>query len=327
MRALFVAAESWPIAGAFRIARGSKSEAQVIVASIADGAARGRGECVPYARYGESMDSVQAQIESVRGEIERGLSREALHRALPAGAARNALDCALWDLEAKRARKPVHELAGLPPPKPVATAFTLGIDTPARMGEAARTAGVRPILKLKLAGDADDLARVAAVREAVPQSKLIVDANEAFTRESLAALAPQLARLGVALIEQPLPANADEPLESFASPVPLCADESAHDRDTLGAVAGRYAYINIKLDKTGGFTEAIALARAAHARGLKLMVGCMVATSLAMAPAVLLAQDADWVDLDGPLLLSRDRDPGLRYDGALVYPPEAVLWG
>jgi len=281
---------------------------------------------VPYARYGESVDSVLAQIGSVRGAIEGGMDRDALRGALPAGGARNALDCALWDLEAKRAGRRVWELAGLPAPGPVTTAFTLSVDTPENMAAAAREAADRPLLKLKLTGDGD-LERVAAVRRGAPRSRLIVDANEAWTAEHYASFATKLSPLGVELIEQPLPAGSDEGLARVAHPIPVCADESCHDRETLAPLAGRYEAVNVKLDKTGGLTEALALVAAARAQGHKIMVGSMVGTSLAMAPALLVAQGAEWVDLDGPLLLARDREPGLVYRGSLAEPPPARLWG
>jgi L-alanine-DL-glutamate epimerase-like enolase superfamily enzyme len=325
-RGLTVRREDWPIAGSFTISRGSRTQARVILVEIESGGAVGRGEGVPYARYGESLDSVEAQIASIAGDLEAGMGTHSLQDALPAGAARNAVDCALWDLEAKRTGARAFELAGLPEPAPVETAYTLSLGTPEAMGEAARAAAHRPLLKLKLTGDGD-LARVAAVRHSAPQSRLIVDANEAWTMEHLAGYAPAFARLGVELIEQPLPAAADGQLAGFASPVTLCADESCHDLASLPALAGRYGMVNIKLDKTGGLTEALRLKAAARAAGYKVMVGCMLGTSLAMAPALLVAQGADVVDLDGPLLLARDREPALRYDGALAFPPEAALWG
>jgi L-alanine-DL-glutamate epimerase-like enolase superfamily enzyme len=321
---LDVRIESWPIRGSFRIARGAKHEAHVVVVEAARGDHRGRGECVPYARYGESIETVAAQIGALPKEIDRTL----LQVLLPAGAARNAVDCALWDLEAKEQGRRVYELLGLPPPHPLLTAFTLSLDTPAAMRAAAEAAVARGhrLLKLKVA-DADDLERITSVRAAAPQAKLIVDANEGWTRAALERLAPALAERGVALIEQPLPADADEALHDFESPIPLCADESCHTRADLPRLVGRYSHINIKLDKTGGLTEAVALARAAERAGLKIMVGCMVATSLAMAPAALLGPLADFVDLDGPLLLERDRAPALRYERDMLYPSPLGLWG
>ena len=327
MRHLTVRRESFPIRGAFRISRGAKTEAQVVVAEIRDGDAVGRGECVPYARYGETLDGVVAAIAARAGAVADGLDGEGLNRVMAAGAARNALDCALWDLQAKLAGRPVWQLAGLAqPPRPVVTAFTLSVDTPEAMAAAARAAADRPLLKLKLTG-AGDVERVRAVREAVPSARLIADANEAWTLDQLGAFAPEMAALGVELIEQPLPAAADEGLLGVACPVPLGADESCHGRDGLEALAGLYQVVNIKLDKTGGLTEALRLKAAAEAAGFGIMVGCMVATSLAMAPALLVAQGARLVDLDGPLLLAADRVPGLRYDGAWVHPSEPAVWG
>lgn len=318
--------ESWPIAGRFTISRGSKTAAEVMVVEIVDGAQRGRGECVPYPRYGESIDGAMAQVESIRAALERGMDRAALQAALPAGAARNAVDCALWDLEAKRAGTRAWQLAGLAEPRAVTTAYTLSLDTAEKMGAAAKANAHRPLLKLKLAGP-EDLDRVRAVHANAPRARLIVDANEGWTAAVYAKLAPELARLAVEMIEQPLPAGDDAALAGIARPVPVCADESAHDRAGLAQLTGRYDAVNIKLDKTGGLTEALALAQAARAAGLEVMVGCMVATSLAMAPALLIAGQARWVDLDGPLLLAKDREPGLRFDGSLVHPAPAALWG
>jgi L-alanine-DL-glutamate epimerase-like enolase superfamily enzyme len=325
---LQVSAESWPIAGTFRIARGAKTQAQVIVATIGRNGFAGRGECVPYARYGETTQSVLAQIESLRAEIKNGLTREALQARLPAGAARNALDCALIDLEAKTSGRRAFELLGLPAPVPVKTAYTLSLDTPDAMGEAAAEAHAKGygLLKLKIAGGGD-LERVEAVRRNAGAARLIVDANEAWTREDLVRLTPLLARLGVALIEQPLKAEDDDALIGFDSPVPLCADESCHTRADLPRLQTRYSHINVKLDKAGGLTEAVALSRAAKGMGLRLMVGCMVSTSLAMAPANLLAGMADFVDLDGPLLLTRDREPAMGYVRDILHPPSPQLWG
>lgn len=317
--------EAWPIAGGFRISRESRREARVVVVEITEDGARGQGEATPYARYGESMASVCAQIESVRAALVGGASREDLQALLPAGAARNALDCALWDLEAKRSGIPAWRAAGLAAPGPVATFFTLSLDTPERMARAAGAQG-RTLLKLKIGGK-DDVARVAAVRAAAPGARLIVDANEALDFATLCAVAPELAALGVELIEQPLPAGQDEALEAYRSPVPLCADESLHTLAELDACARRYACVNVKLDKAGGLTEALALTQAARARGLGVMIGCMVATSLAIAPAMLLTEGADFVDLDGAMLLARDRTPGLRFEGARIEPPEPELWG
>jgi L-Ala-D/L-Glu epimerase len=315
--------ESWPIAGAFVIARGAKRQADVVVAHVSDGEVAGRGECVPYARYGETVEGVRQAILALRGELR---DRASLLRQMPAGAARNALDCALWDYEAKRSGRSAATLAGLAAPRPVATAYTISLDAPEAMAaRAAAAARAMPLLKLKLGGAGDE-ARLRQVRAACPAVRLIADANEAWTPELLPSLMAAAADTGVELIEQPLPAGADAALAG-PRPVPVCADESVHDRSSLQALAGRYDAINVKLDKAGGLTEALALAAEARARGLQIMVGCMVATSLAMAPALLLAQHADWVDLDGPLLLARDRDNALRYDGALVHPPTPQLWG
>lgn len=318
--------ESWPIAGAFRISRGSKTEARVILVELSDGTFCGRGEAVPYGRYGETVDGVLAAIEGLREPLAAGMDRAALQRCLPPGAARNAVDCAFWDLEAKRAGVRAWTLAGHARLDPVKTAYTLSLDTPERMAEAARAAAGRPLLKLKI-GSADDLDKVTAVRGAAPRTRLIVDANEALDIDTLNRLAPDLARLGVLMIEQPLPATGDEALVDYRGDVPLCADESLHSRAELEHCAGLYHAVNIKLDKTGGLTEALALRDAARARGLQIMAGCMVATSLAMAPAMLIAQGAEVVDLDGPLLLAQDRSPGLSILGSMIEPPPPELWG
>ena len=325
---LRVRTERWPLAAAFVISRGSKTETEVLVAEIAEGGEgrRGRGEAVPYARYDETVQSVLDQIEGVRPEIEAGADRAALQGLLPAGAARNALDCALWDLDAKRAGVRAWTLAGRPRLDPVKTCFTISLGAAAEMAEAARANAGRPMLKLKI-GDADDLDVVAAVRAAAPRTRLLVDANEALSFDDLRRLAPAFVRLGVMLLEQPLPADEDEALDGYESPVRLCADESLHTRAELAACARRYAVGNIKLDKAGGLTEALALAAEARGLGLGVMVGCMVATSLAMAPAMIVAQGAEVVDLDGPLLLARDREPGLAITGSLIEPPSAELWG
>ena len=324
--ALCVRVERWPIAGSFTISRGAKTEAVVVVAELSDGTHRGRGECVPYARYGETVAGVAAAIEAMSPEISRGLDREELQSAMAPGAARNALDCAFWDLAAKRAGRPVHELIGLPAPKALTTAYTISLATPEAMAQATAGAAGRALLKVKL-GAPGDPARIAAVRRAAPNAELIVDANEGWTPEDLAANLAACAQAGVTLVEQPLPANADDALAYFARQLPICADESAHGCASLSALVGKYDAVNIKLDKTGGLTEALALAVDAERLGLALMVGCMVATSLAMAPAMLLAQRARVVDLDGPLLLARDRPDGLRYEESRVHPPAAALWG
>lgn len=297
-----------------------------MVAEITEGPHLGRGEAVPYARYGEAMAGVLAEMETARVAVEGGADREALQRLLPPGAARNALDCALWNLDAKRAGVRAWELAGRARLDPVKTCYTLSLGSPQAMAEAARQHARRPMLKLKIGG-ADDLDRVQAVREAAPRARLIVDANEGLRFEELTRLAPELARLDVQLVEQPLPVGEDAVLEGWRSPVPLCADESLHTRAELAGCARRYACVNIKLNKAGGLTEALATAAQARALGLEVMVGCMVATSLAMAPAMVVAQGARFVDLDGPLLLARDREPGLAITGSLIEPPPPGLWG
>ncbi|MFG0318250.1 MAG: N-acetyl-D-Glu racemase DgcA [Planctomycetota bacterium JB042] len=318
--------ERWPVRGTFTIARDSYTEVEVVVVELRADGAVGRGECRPYARYGESSASVLAGIESAAPAVARGASRGDLLELLPPAAARNALDAALLDLEAKRSGRPAHELLGAGAPRPVESAFTLGLDTPARTAEAAAAAASRPLLKLKVADD-DVLARVRAVREAAPGARLIVDANEAWTPESLARRLPSLAALGVALVEQPLPAGEDEALAAIDRVVPICADESCRGDDPIPPLAGRYDAVNVKLDKTGGVTTALRVAREARAAGFRVMVGCMVGTSLAMAPAYLIAPEADFADLDGPLLLDRDRDGGVRDDGVLLHPPSRELWG
>lgn len=323
---LRLAVERWPIAGSFAISRGSKTEAVVVVAELGAGKARGRGECVPYARYGETVASVMAAIEALRPRIEAGLTRAGLQAAMPPGAARNALDCAFWDLEAKLSGRRAADLAGLPPLHPVTTAYTISIGAPEEMGRAAEKASARPLLKVKLGRDGDP-ARIAAVRRAAPQAQLIVDANEGWDESNLDANLAACAAAGVTLVEQPLPDGRDAALARIARPIPVCADESAHARDSLAALAGKYDAVNVKLDKAGGLTEALAMAAEAERLGLKLMVGCMVATSLSMAPALLIAQRAAVVDLDGPLLLAGDRPDALVYDGSLIVPPEPALWG
>jgi len=320
---IVVVEETFPLARVFAISRGSKSEARVLTVTVERDGVRGRGECVPYARYGETLAGVAATIRAVPADV----TRARLQALLPAGAARNALDCALWDWEAKRAGRRVWDLAGLPAPVPVVTAFTLSLDAPEAMrAQAAENAG-RPLLKVKLGGGAGDMARLEAVRAGAPAARLIVDANEGWSAEEFAAFAPELARLGVAMVEQPLPAGRDEALGAMARPLPVCADESCHDRASLPALRGRYDMVNVKLDKTGGLTEALALRDAARAEGFGVMVGCMVGSSLAMAPALLAAQGAEVVDLDGPLLLARDRSPALGYDQGRAHPPAPELWG
>jgi L-Ala-D/L-Glu epimerase / N-acetyl-D-glutamate racemase len=324
---LEVSVERWPIRGGFTISRGSKHEAVLVVASLSDGRHRGRGECVPYARYGESVEAVASAIEACAEPLAGGLTRAELASLLPAGAARNGLDCALWDLEAKRSCQRAATLAGMGALQPVLTAFTLSLASPEEMAARAREASAAyPLLKLKLGGDGDT-DRLAAVRAAAPRARLIVDANEAWQADEVESLLAAAAEARVELVEQPLPAGGDAVLARIARPVPVCADESVHDRASLAALAGRYDAVNIKLDKTGGLTEALLLAEAARGLGLKIMVGSMVATSLAMAPALLVAQNADWVDLDGPLLLERDRVPGLSYEAGMILPPPPALWG
>jgi L-alanine-DL-glutamate epimerase-like enolase superfamily enzyme len=326
-RELTVEVERFPVAGRFTIARGSRTEILVVTATISQGAARGRGECVPYARYGETVESVSALIEGMRERIEAGLGRTELQEAMPAGAARNALDCALWDLEAKLSGVPAHVAAGIDRLAPVTTAYTISLDTPDAMAEATARAASRPILKIKLGAPDGDLARIAAVRAAAPDSTLIADANEGWTDENLAQHLAACAEAGFALIEQPVPADRDHILADIRRDVMICADESLHDRHGLAGLVGRYDAINIKLDKAGGLTEALALAGDAQRLGFSIMIGCMLGTSLAMAPAMLLAPKARFVDLDGPLLLARERDNGLRYEGSTVYPPPPSLWG
>jgi L-alanine-DL-glutamate epimerase-like enolase superfamily enzyme len=326
-RRLSVRRESWPLAKPFAISRGTKTHAEVIVAEMSDGANHARGEGVPYPRYGESIEATLAQVESVADAIAAGAGTEEVQGLLPPGAARNAVDCALWDLRAKAELVPVWRLVGFDAPGPVKTAYTLSLDTPAAMGKAAAENAFRPLLKLKLAGGPEDLERVRAVRAGAPRMRLIVDANEAWSPEDFAALAPALAELDVALVEQPFPAGKDDALRSLPRPIPVCADESCHVATDLDRIAGKYDAVNVKLDKAGGLTEAAALVKAAKSRGLGVMVGCMVGTSLAMAPALILAGEADFIDLDGPLLLARDRQPGLRYEGSTVFPPKPNLWG
>jgi len=317
-----VTRDTFRLAQVFTISRGSRTEAQVLTVYVRDGGMTGWGECVPYARYGETLDSVAAQIEGLPG----GVTRAALADLLPAGAARNAVDCALWDLEAKRAGRRAWDLAGLPAPGPEITAYTLSLDSPDAMQAQAAKHAHRPLLKIKL-GTPDDMPRLEAVRRGAPGARIIVDANEGWSAAVYADLAPHLQRLGVALVEQPLPAGEDEALIGMDRPVPVCADESCHDRASLPALKGKYDLVNIKLDKTGGLSEALALREAARAEGYGIMVGCMVGSSLAMAPAVLVAQGATVTDLDGPLLLAEDRAHALKFDAAGVHPPEAALWG
>jgi len=318
--------ERWPIAGHFTISRGAKTEAVTVVAEIGRGGHVGRGECVPYPRYGETPEATLKAILSMQEAVGRGLDRRALQAMMQPSAARNALDCALLDLEAKTSGKRVWDLLGRPAPRACTTAYTISLGSPETMAAATAKVAHRPLLKIKLGAEGDG-ARIAAVREAAPRSELIVDANEGWTAANLEPNLAECARAGVTLVEQPLPAGEDEALARIMRPVAVCADESVHDRASLEGIRERYDAVNIKLDKTGGLTEALAMADAAHAQGFGTMIGCMVATSLAMAPAMLLAPEARFVDLDGPLLLKRDRDGGLRYDDSLIYPPEPALWG
>jgi L-alanine-DL-glutamate epimerase-like enolase superfamily enzyme len=326
MRRLKVRVETWPLRAAFTIARGTRTEARVVVVELHEGAARGRGEGVPTPRYGEDVAGVVAQIEDLSAVVGQGLDREALQEQLPPGAARNALDAALWDLEAKREGKPVWALAGLEAPRPVVTAMTVSIDTPGEMGKAAAAVADYPLLKIKLNGE-QVIERVSAVRRNAPRTRLVVDANEAWTPELFSEVAPKLAEMGVEMIEQPLPAEADLALAEMSRPVPVCADESCHDTASVADLATRYDMVNIKLDKTGGLTEAMRLRTAAEAHGLAIMIGCMVGTSLSMAPGVLIAQGAAVVDLDGPLWMKADREEGLVIDRGIIQPPTAALWG
>ncbi|KAA2312955.1 dipeptide epimerase [Pseudooceanicola sediminis] len=317
-----VTRDKFPLAQVFRISRGARTEAEVLTVTLRDGDVVGRGECVPYARYDETLASVEAQIAA----LPRDITRKGLQDLLEPGAARNAVDCALWDLEAKRAGKPVWELAGLSAPRPEITAYTLSLDAPAAMEAQAAKNAYRPLLKIKL-GTPDDMPRLEAVRRGAPQSRIIIDANEGWSAEVYADLSPHLIRLGVTLVEQPLPAGLDDALIGMERPVPVCADESCHDRASLPKLKGKYDVVNIKLDKTGGLTEALALREAALAQGYGVMVGCMVGSSLAMAPAVLVAQGALVTDLDGPLLMAQDREVPLHYDEAGVHPATPDLWG
>ncbi|CAN7315156.1 N-acetyl-D-Glu racemase DgcA [Neorhizobium sp. LjRoot104] len=318
--------DTFPISGSFTISRGSKTEAEVITCIVSENGFCGRGECVPYKRYGESLDGVMEDIADIADAIRAGLTRAELQRRMTPGAARNAVDCALWDLEAKLSGRPVADVIGATSRKPFVTAFTLSLGEPEVMAaEAARNA-YRPLLKVKLGTD-DDEARLRAVRDAAPTARIIVDANEGWSEENLAHHMAIAAETNVSLIEQPLPAGQDAALARIRRLVSVCADESVHATEDLASLRDRYDAVNIKLDKTGGLTEALAMKAEAQRLGFAVMIGCMVGSSLAMAPAVLLAQDADYADLDGPLLLARDRPDGLRYEGSLVYPPEATLWG
>ena len=323
--------EIWPLRQPFRISRGSHTEAQIVVLTVSDGEHVGRGESVPLARYNQSIASVLAQVESIQGD--KTLNRQSLQDLLPAGAARNALDCALWDLEAKTSGQRVWQLADIPMAPEIETSFTISLDTPEKMGEAASAAafaqgfGMPRILKLKLGGDDPDLARVEAVRGVAPNARLLIDANESWSPEHYQKIVPALKQLGVELIEQPFPAKADEVLETLDHPIPVCADESCHTTADLPRLTNRYEVINVKLDKTGGLTEALRLCERARDGGFKVLIGCMVCTSLAIAPARLLASFASWIDLDGPLLLARDRDHPLPYANGRIGIPSRELWG
>jgi L-alanine-DL-glutamate epimerase-like enolase superfamily enzyme len=326
MRSLEIRSERFALARAFTISRGSKTEAEVIACTVHEGGHAGHGECVPYARYGETVASVRSAIEAISGEIAAGMDRQALLRAMPAGAARNAVDCALWDLEAKLSGRPAHEIAGESTMRPLTTAVTISLGSPEEMAEEARTRADRPLLKVKL-GAGMVAERLGAVAEAAPGARLIVDANEGWSDADIEENLAAAARCGAVLIEQPLPAGKDAILRDIAHPVPICADESVHLADDLPKLKGLYDAVNIKLDKTGGLTAAMEMRRQARALGFGVMVGCMVGTSLSMAPALVVAQDADFVDLDGPLLLAADRSPGLVYRGSTVLPPAPELWG
>ncbi len=325
-RSLSGKAESWPLARTFAISRGTKVEAQVVVVEITEGEHRGWGECVPYARYDETAEGVIADIEVLRDNLEQGLSRIELQEVMPAGAARNAIDCAFWDLEAKMAGKPVWQLAGLPEPQPVLCAETISMDTPTKMGLATAAINDRPLLKVKVDGG-HVLERLKAVRAAAPDARLIVDANEGWVVDQLNNLMLDLSSLGVEMIEQPVKAGEDIGLVQSLYPITLCADESCHGTDDLGMLKDGYGMVNIKLDKTGGLTEAITMAKRAKGLDFKIMIGCMVGTSLGMAPASLLGRFADYVDLDGPLWLAEDRDHPLSFDNGLIGPPKSDLWG
>jgi L-alanine-DL-glutamate epimerase-like enolase superfamily enzyme len=316
----------WPFASTFRISYRVQKVAETVWVELSDGPFIGRGEGLEVFYHGETIDSLLAQLNAVKKRLEEGISRSDLQQLLPAGGARNAIDCALWDLEAKRAGRRVWELVDLPVVHPLLTAYTLSMDSPIVMAEAAGEARDYSLLKLKLGGEGD-VERVTAVRRSRPDAELIVDANQAWNERQLREFTPQLAQLGVKLIEQPLPADQDDPLSRFKSPIPLCADESCQTAESLASLNGRYQYVNIKLDKTGGLTEALRLARAAQDAGFKLMVGCMAGSSLSMAPAFIVGQYCSVIDLDGPLLAASDVQHAIRYQGSRMYPPERTLWG
>ncbi|KZL21388.1 L-Ala-D/L-Glu epimerase [Pseudovibrio axinellae] len=323
---LSIKAETFPIAGSFTIARGSRTEVHVVTTTLTQNGLTGRGECVPYSRYNESVESVIAQIETVRAQIEAGLSLEELQNLMPPGAARNAIDCALWDLTAKRSGTSVAELVGIKSQHRLQTAYTISVGTAEKMAQDAVKASNRPLLKVKLAGEGD-VQRIAAVRQAAPHSKLIVDANESWSEHNLEANIAACKKAEVGLVEQPLPAGKDAILAQVEHLIPICADESLHTSSDLESLRDRYSAINIKIDKTGGLTEGLKLLRKAEALDYVIMVGCMLATSLSMAPAMLLAQNAQFVDLDGPLLLAKDRDHAIQFEGNLMHPPSPQLWG
>ena len=314
--------EIFPLAHVFRISRGARTQAEVVTVTIEKDGVTGRGECVPYARYNETLESVIKQVESLPADIDK----ETLQDTLPPGAARNAVDCALWDFECKKRDQRIWKIAGIQVPEQKITAYTLSLDEPKNMFKQAEKNSNRPLLKIKL-GTPNDMPRLEAVRKGAPNSEIIVDANEGWDAELYSQLAPELVRLGVKLVEQPLPADQDGDLIGLPRPVPICADESCHDRKSLEKLIGKYDFVNIKLDKTGGLTEALKLKDKALEAGFKIMVGCMVGSSLAMAPATLIAQNATFVDLDGPLLLAHDRRHGLLYDESWVHPPSKDLWG
>ena len=314
--------EIFPLAHVFRISRGARTQAEVVTVTIEKDGVTGRGECVPYARYNETLESVIKQVESLPADIDK----ETLQDTLPPGAARNAVDCALWDFECKKRDQRIWEIADIQVPEQKITAYTLSLDEPENMFKQAEKNSNRPLLKVKL-GTPNDMPRLEAVRKGAPNSEIIVDANEGWDAELYSQLAPELVRLGVKLVEQPLPADQDGDLIGLPRPLPICADESCHDRKSLEKLIGKYDFVNIKLDKTGGLTEALQLKNKALEAGFKIMVGCMVGSSLAMAPATLIAQNATFVDLDGPLLLAHDRRHGLLYDESWVHPPSKDLWG
>ncbi len=320
---------AWPLLRPFTISRGTRDMARTVIVTLTDEKGRkGIGEAVPYPRYGESVEETIAELEARTSSITGDITHDDIPHLLAGMAARNALDCALWDLEAAQTGQPVWQLAGLPRPEPLVTAYTISLGSPEDMADQARQNAGRPLLKLKLGADAaGDIMRLRAVRMAAPRTRIIVDANEGWRPEDLPALFAVCVDCGVELIEQPLPASSDEALARVIRPVPVCADESAHGPEDLPALRSRYDAINIKLDKTGGLTGAIRLAEAARAQGFEIMVGCMLASSLAMAPAFLVAQLARWTDLDGPLLLAEDFAPPMRHENSVIQPPEPALWG